>query len=161
MDRTKAWLGDPQTLAIAPEAKFTGNKDKASWLPDEAAARRWQEYCKTGDVKDRTPPPAPVEVKAVLADGKVRLTWTAEADLESGIKRFFIFRDGKRIGFLGGAVTKGNSQGYYQTWNYGDEPEPRPGPMQFIDKTGTAERATRSPPRTTPVWSRRRARRQR
>ena len=138
MDVTKAWLGDPQTLAIAPEAKFTGAKARASWLPDEAAARRWQEYCKTGNVKDRTPPPPPADVKAVLVDGKVRLTWTAEADLESGIKRFHIFRDGKRIGFLGGAVTRGNTLGHYQTANYGDEPEPRPGPMQFIDKAGTA-----------------------
>jgi pimeloyl-ACP methyl ester carboxylesterase len=138
MDTSKAWLGDPQTLSIAPESKFTGDKERASWLLDEAAARRWQEFGKTGDVKDRTPPPAPTNLKAVQVDGKVQLSWSAEADLETGIKRFHIFRDGKRIGFLGGAVTEVNKLGYYQTWNYGDEPEPRPAPMVFLDKAGTA-----------------------
>jgi hypothetical protein len=138
VDTSKAWLGDPQTLSIAPESKFIGDKERASWLLDEAAARRWQEFCKTGDVKDRTPPPTPTNVKAVLVDGSVRLTWAAEADLESGIKRFLIYRDGKRIGILGGAVSKLNHFGHYQTWSYGDEPVPPPAPLEITDRKGTA-----------------------
>ena len=136
MDPAAGWLGNPETFAVAPVGRYTGDPAKASWLPDESVAKKWQEYCKTGEVKDPTPPPAPTAVKAVAADG-VRLTWSAVADLESGIKRFHVYRDGKEIATVGGEPTKANKQGFYQIWNYGDEPEPRPGPTQFFDKDGT------------------------
>jgi dienelactone hydrolase len=35
------WLGNNNTAEVAPHATFTGPKEAASWLPDEATARGW------------------------------------------------------------------------------------------------------------------------
>ena len=40
---SSGWLGDNRTGAIAPYTSFSGDKAMASWLPDEATARAWQE----------------------------------------------------------------------------------------------------------------------
>lgn len=130
------WLGDPETFAVAAVADYAGDKAKACWLPNEAIARKWQEYCKTGTVADSTRPPAPTQVRAILKDGVVTVSWSAVADLESGTKRFHIYRDGEKIGSLGGAVGGANKDGDYQTHNYGDEPEPRPAPLRYSDNAG-------------------------
>jgi dienelactone hydrolase len=37
------WLGHLGTREISPFTSFTGAKTEASWLPDEATARRWRE----------------------------------------------------------------------------------------------------------------------
>lgn len=139
LDAAKGWLGDPETFDIAAVADYKGDKSKASWLPDEHTARCWHEYCKTGTVTDKTPPPTPANLKAVLKDGKVQLTWTSEADVESGLKQFHIYRDGKKVASVGGVMTKANKLSYYQIWNYGDEPEPAPAaPPNFLDAAGDA-----------------------
>ncbi|MFZ2657912.1 MAG: hypothetical protein WAX69_23470 [Victivallales bacterium] len=39
-----------QLLEIAPFAEFTGDKTRASWLPNADYARKWQEFCHTGVV---------------------------------------------------------------------------------------------------------------
>ena len=44
LDPRNAWLGDPDTLEVAPAAMFKGNKTKAIWLPDEPTAKAWQDY---------------------------------------------------------------------------------------------------------------------
>jgi pimeloyl-ACP methyl ester carboxylesterase len=132
----EGWLGNPGTLAIASAAEYVGDKLQACWLPNEAVARQWQEYCKTGTVADPTRPPAPTQVRALFKDGVVTLSWAATADLESGTRRFHIYRDGEKIGSLGGAVGRANKNGDYQTHNYGDEPEPRPAPLRFTDPHG-------------------------
>jgi hypothetical protein len=66
------------------------------------------------------------------------LSWSATADLETGLREFVIYRDGEKLGTLAGAKGKGNPDGHFQVWNYGDEPEPRPAAMVFTDTTGTA-----------------------
>lgn len=138
MDADRAWLGDPETLAIAPAGQYQGDRARAAWLSDEPTARAWQEYVKTGEVTDKTPPPAPTAARAVLVGGMVQLRWSADADLQSGLKEFRVYRDGKRVGTVGGTVTKANPKGHYQTWNYGDEPEPRPAAPRFDDPAGAA-----------------------
>ena len=136
MDTKKAWLGNPETFDVAPAAEYKGDATKANWLPDEATAKKWQEFVKTGSVEDKTPPVAPTDVVAKAGAEGVALTWQAQPDAESGIKLFHIYRDGVKIASVGGAKTKGNPMGFYQIANYGDEPEPKPGSMTHNDKEG-------------------------
>ncbi|MBN9381127.1 MAG: hypothetical protein J0H74_10190 [Chitinophagaceae bacterium] len=69
------------------------------WLPDEKVARSWVEYVRTGLVSDSTPPPAPFDVQVKdIGEKGMEITWKAEADLESGIGHFIIFRDGQELG---------------------------------------------------------------
>jgi pimeloyl-ACP methyl ester carboxylesterase len=131
-DKAHAWLGDVTTFDVAAEVAFKGNRNKAAWLPNENLAHVWQEFMKAGAVTDRTPPPAPTKVQAMPKSALVHLHWSAEADMESGIKLFNIYRDGTRVGSTGGpedSAAKGN----FQAGNYGDEPEPANPEMFYID----------------------------
>ncbi len=98
MDRSKAWLGDTTTLNIYPEKKYTGKRISASWMPDSLTAVKWREYVITGTVTDRTAPPAPYELKLLRRHNMtVELSWKADADIESGISHFNIYKDGNLI----------------------------------------------------------------
>ena len=44
IDARNGWLGDADTLEIAPAATYKGSKAKAVWLPDEITAKAWQAY---------------------------------------------------------------------------------------------------------------------
>jgi len=128
------WLGDLKSADVAPAQEFSGNSLAAGWLPNEAVARKWREYCLTGAVVDKTPPPAPTNVFTVVtARGTMHVGWQAVADLDSGLKQFIVLRDGQPIGTVGGEKTKANSQGFVQIWNYGDEPEPVRPDFMFDD----------------------------
>ena len=127
LDRSAGWLGDMDTLEIAPAADYRGEKQSAAWLPDEATAERWREFAAGGWVTDRTPPlHAPSDLRATkLTSTSIQLTWNAQADLESGIKTFYYYRNGKKIGQYKGPVDKyHNPDGRFQKGNYGDEPTP-------------------------------------
>lgn len=70
VDLSKGWLAtlvekDPTDAAAVPAAEFKGNVDEAVWLPNEAVAKAWVEYVKTGAVSNTTPPPAPTDVKTI------------------------------------------------------------------------------------------------
>ena len=67
-----------------------------SWLPAAAFAKTWASYNSTGRPSDKTPPPPPTNVR--LANHE--LTWSADADLESGLGGFIIERDGREIARL-------------------------------------------------------------
>lgn len=134
IDPRKAWLGNPKTFDIAPVGKYTQDKAKAAWLIDEHVARAWQEFVKTGEIVDKTPPAAPYGLNAAHIGNDNIVTWLHDADLESGTRLFHVYRDGKKLATIGGAVTKANPKGYYQVWNYGDEPEPRPAALRYEDK---------------------------
>ncbi len=144
MDAAQAWLGNADTREVASTKTYPGDPATACFLPDQATARRWQEFMRTGWVTDSTAPEKPPGQLRVVALGPnaVRLHWQAEADLESGIKTFIIYRDGQKIGQFtgpGDPYTKGS----YQYANFGDEPVPEPlhrlseawSPpvMQFVD----------------------------
>ena len=97
MDRSRAWLATPTGDGLQPQAAFSGDPAKAAWLPDEAFAKAWAEYLRTGAVNDTTPPPVPTRVTATARAGEgIELTWEAEADLESGIQAFLIGATGSR-----------------------------------------------------------------
>ena len=139
VDKMRGWLGDLTTFEVVAETAFKGANNKAVWLPTESLARAWQEFMKTGAVTDRTPPPAPTNVQLAAKSEVVHLRWSADADLETGIKLFTIYRDGIAIGSTSGptnTVAKGN----FQAGNYGDEAEPTHPEMFYIDSSVSAGR---------------------
>ncbi len=133
------WVGDLKTLRIQSHLTAPGDQQSLCWLPGEAFAKKWVEYCQTGTVKDTTPPPAPTQVVATKNDTGVSLKWQAAADLESGLKAFHVYRDGKKIATVGSDKSKGNPNGFVQIWNYGDEPEPKAVRFGYTDIDGTAD----------------------
>jgi pimeloyl-ACP methyl ester carboxylesterase len=100
LDRTQTWLGDTLTLQLHKESTYAGDKKGMCVLPDEATAQLWKEYVSTGTITDKTPPPAPFNVKAKRNGGNIEVSWEADADIESGILRFEIFKDGTPVGNL-------------------------------------------------------------
>jgi|GEM_PF-2946896 len=50
MDQSRAWLGNNDTKVIAPATSYSGDPLKASWLPNEHVARKWQEFVTTAKV---------------------------------------------------------------------------------------------------------------
>ncbi|MXV14058.1 PHB depolymerase family esterase [Hufsiella ginkgonis] len=141
MDTSGAWLGDTASREIAPAKKYRGDKLAACWFPDRTLAEKWVEYMSTGTATDHTPPPSPTHLTASYANNQVILRWNAHADLESGIKTFIIYRNGKVLKKLAYTVkTRYSKQTGYQRWNDGDQPAPVPAPeMTFADPgvTGT------------------------
>ena len=122
---TAAWNGDPRSLDIAPAgALVTKSGDVAiAWLPGEAFAHAWQEFGRTGAIRDTTPPEPPGAVTALpIADGTV-IGWEAEADIESGIKEFRIYGDGELLGRVA-SVHGDDLKQDFQDWNYTDRPAP-------------------------------------
>ncbi|MBO9593979.1 MAG: alpha/beta hydrolase [Niabella sp.] len=101
VDKAKAWLADTLRYNLFPSTTFTGNPLNAAWLPDSITAVKWREYVITGTVTDRTPPPAPYGLQITgQPDGRVVLTWKADADVESGISHFNIYRNHVLVGRL-------------------------------------------------------------
>ncbi|SFC66505.1 hypothetical protein SAMN05421747_11812 [Parapedobacter composti] len=97
MDLSRGWLGDNKHINTYSSGDYAGDPLQLSWLPDSATAAKWKEYVITGDVIDRTPPPAPYDVKAKrIHNREVELSWRADADVESGIKQFCIY-DGEQL----------------------------------------------------------------
>ena len=98
MDATKAWLGDTLLLNTYKAADYKGNVTALCLLPDSTVAAKWKEYVITGTVIDRTPPPPPYDLKMeVKSSSTVELVWKADADIESGIKYFNIFKNGNPV----------------------------------------------------------------
>jgi pimeloyl-ACP methyl ester carboxylesterase len=143
VDMEDSWLGDPGSFEITKLAGFQGEPLTMVWLPDGNFARIWQEYVKTGWVTDSTPPGAPYKLSyEFIGKRTLQILWEAEADLESGIKQFYLYRNGKQIkkyvGFNDDYVKKN-----FQYGNYGDEPGPEvlyenvdkwiPTKMEFVD----------------------------
>jgi hypothetical protein len=123
-DERKAWLGNTTTFEIAAAANYNSDKNAAAWLPDESTARRWQEFERTANVTDTTPPIAPATLTATTEGNAVRLKWYAEADLESGIKAFRVYRDGQLLATVGDP---------FQGISFGDEPDPESPAMEYVD----------------------------
>lgn len=133
LNAAEAWLANLETLEISPADSYAGDKAQGGWLPNERLAKRWQEFCRTGEVADQTPPEPPSEIRLERTTDQVRLRFAPLADLESGLKAIHIYRDGERLASLGGEKTKANPNGLWQAWNYGDEPEPLSGACEFTD----------------------------
>jgi pimeloyl-ACP methyl ester carboxylesterase len=143
VDLEESWLGDPGSYEVERLDGYTGDPLEMVWLPDEKFARIWQEYLRTGWVTDTTPPEAPYNLSyAFLGSRSVRIVWEADADLESGIRQFYLYRNGKEIRKYAG-INDEYVQKNFQYGNYGDEPGPEalyenvdawiPTKMEFLD----------------------------
>ncbi|MDR1742284.1 MAG: esterase family protein [Dysgonamonadaceae bacterium] len=113
IDRSQTWLSDTLTLELCREQTFTGDKSALCVLPDEATAKNWKEFVSTGKVTDKTPPPPPFNVNVKWRSNALEITWEADADIESGILCFNIYKDGILVGKLpaNGAFQKFDTNG--------------------------------------------------
>lgn len=124
-----AWLAPVGGTEAVPAASFQGDPLKAVWLPDGAVARLWMQYAKDTAVADTTPPSAPVNVR--VTDNV--LTWEAEADLESGIARFIIERDGQVLARVPEKDANPFGRPLFQGLQYSDTPVQPLVPMRYAD----------------------------
>jgi hypothetical protein len=139
MDTSGAWYGDTGTRTITSAASFTGNKTAACWFPNRYCAQKWKEYMASGTLNDSTPPPAPYDLAGTYGNKQIALKWDADADLETGIKTFVIYRNGTVLTTLQYTTTTlfTASKGF-QRWDDGDNANPSPAPaMTFTDNTVT------------------------
>ncbi len=134
MPTDTAWLAPPTGTEAVPAAKYSGDPLRAAWLPNGAIARAWMEYVKDTKVADPTPPPAPTHVRL---QGN-RLTWQAEADLESGLAHFLIERDGKVMAAVPEQGKNPFGRPVFQNLQYSDTPTQPLVPMQFTDTKAEA-----------------------
>ena len=87
----KAWLAPVLGKKALPAKKFIGNPSKAIWLPNQEIAKIWMHYVSDTEIPDLTPPPSPTNIRiSNLAPKKHRLSWDAQADIESGLSYFII-----------------------------------------------------------------------
>lgn len=125
------WLAaNPIGTEAVPASSFDGDPLKAAWLPSEAVARLWMQYVKDTAVPDVTPPPAPANVRVA---GNT-LTWTAAADLESGLASFLIERDGEICARVPEQGKNPFGRPIFQNLQYSDTPTQPLVPMQFTDE---------------------------
>ncbi len=139
IDQKHAWLASLFSTQAQPAAEFRGPPLEAVWLPNERVARAWAEYVKTGDVSDRTPPPAPFDVKTLVKPNQgIEITWKGLADLESGLQGFIIQRDGQEIARVPEKPVGRFGKPLFQTMSYHDTPEKPLPEMRFLDAKARA-----------------------
>jgi pimeloyl-ACP methyl ester carboxylesterase len=126
-------IGEPQVVAPLLASKFTGDVLTSVWLPNEAVATAWTQYTKDSLVTDTTPPPATTNLKV---DNNV-LTWSAEADLESGLAGFVIERDGQFLANVPEHPRNPFGRPLFQNLSYSDTPTQPLAQMTFTDTTAT------------------------
>jgi pimeloyl-ACP methyl ester carboxylesterase len=125
INAASGWLANGETLQIAAAKNASPEFQNANWLPDEHVAKAWKEYAEFGAVADTTPPPPPKQAVAKRELDRVTLTWQLRGDLESSLAKIHVYRQGEKIATFGSEPSKENAAGHLQSWNYGDEPEPR------------------------------------
>jgi hypothetical protein len=138
MDRSRTWLAPLFGDDAKPAAEFQGNPNEAVWLPNEAVAKAWMEYVKTGATSDTTPPAAPFNVAASSkGEQGIGITWDAEADLESGIQQFIVMRDGQELAKVPEKPIGKFGRPLFQSMTYHDTPgQPMP-EMRYVDTSAT------------------------
>ncbi len=133
MPSDTAWLAPLLGPEALPAAAFAGDPLKAAWLPNEAVARVWMQYIKDTAVVDTTPPAAPTSLRVAGNE----LTWETEADLESGLARFIIERDGRFLANVPEQATNPFGRPLFQNLQYSDTPTQPLIQPRYID--GTAD----------------------
>ena len=146
VDASKAWLAplvtddnnDAAAAVAVPAGDYKGDPKTAVWLPNEAVAKAWLEYIKTGAVGDTTPPPAPFNVKATRGAQGMEITWDAEADFESGIRGFIVRCDGKDLARVPENPRGQFGRPLFQSMTYHDTPSQPLPEMRYVDATAKA-----------------------
>ena len=124
-----SWLAPLLGSEAVPAAKFSGEKEKSVWLPNELIAKAWLHYVTDTAVPDTTPPPAPTNVQVRGND----ITWSAEADLESGLAHFIVERDGTPIATVPEQGKNPFGRPIFQNLQYSDTPTQPLAEMHFTD----------------------------
>lgn len=132
-----AWFAELHSNQASPASGFAGKPETAIWLPNESVARHWSRYVTDTDVEDTTPPPAPS--KPVVKDNV--LTWTSEADPESGLAHFLIERDGEIIATVPENGKNPFGRPIFQGLQYSDTPLAPLVEMRFADPAPEAGKA--------------------
>lgn len=119
----KSYLGNVTNFKIYRTTEFDGKTSELAWFPNVHVARAWQDFSKRGSISDGTPPPAPSNVQLKESEDGWDVTWDADADIESGIGSFRVYRGETMISEIRGQVDKRwNPHGHYHAWNYSDQP---------------------------------------
>ncbi|MCL4203455.1 MAG: glycoside hydrolase [Pirellulaceae bacterium] len=129
MPAAGAWLAPLNSTEAVPAADFSGDPLEAAWLPNESMAQAWMQYVKDTALPDGTPPPAPMNLRV---DGD-ELSWEAEADLESGLARFVIERDGQFLANVPEQSKNPFGRPVFQGLQYSDTPIQPLVPLRFTD----------------------------
>lgn len=130
-----AWLAPLLETKATPSARFKGDKAASVWLPGKKIAQAWMRYVKDTKVPDKTPPPAPTNLRV---NGN-QLVWNAAADLESGLAHFIIERDGRQIATVPEDPKNRFGRPIFQGLQYSDTPTAPLVEMRFTDKTANAD----------------------
>lgn len=128
-----SWLAEPKSKLAVPANQFRGDALTAAWLPDAKLAKSWMEFRQDTKVSDTTPPPSPTRVELI---GN-RLRWTADADLESGIEKFSILRNGKPLAEVSGGKNRYGRQ-LFQNLLYSDTPKQPLVQMEYTDESANS-----------------------
>lgn len=137
MPAQTAWLAPITGTSAVPASEAKADALQQSWLPNAAIAQAWMQYVKDTAVTDHTPPPAP---RHLQRQGNV-LTWTAEADLESGLRGFLIERDGQLIATLPEKGQNPFGRPVFQNLQYSDTPSQPLVAMRFTDTQADPNRS--------------------
>ncbi|MCU0703733.1 MAG: hypothetical protein MUF18_07130 [Fimbriiglobus sp.] len=129
MPANDAWLAPITGGEAVAASKWKEEPRKAGWLPNEAIAKKWEQYVRDTIVGDDTPPPAPTNV---MVKGAV-LTWECTADVESGLANFVIERDGRQIATLPDKGKNPFGRPLFQGLQYSDTPPQPLAAMTFTD----------------------------
>ncbi len=129
LPQSDVWLAPITGGSATRVGQFDGDPLAAGWLHSEEVARRWMEYVNDTNVVDVTPPPAPTSLRR--EGGK--LTWTADADLQSGLAYFIIQRDGKEIAKVPEDPKNRFGRPLFQDLQYSDTPVQPLMQMTYVD----------------------------
>ena len=131
ISQNTAWLAETTGTIAIPASTFDGDPLTMGWLPDENMAIAWMQFRRDTNVVDSSPPPAPTSVRI---NGN-RLTWEAEADLQSGIEKFIVRRNGRFLAEIKGSGKNRYGRPLFQNLLYSDTPVQPLAKMEFTDTT--------------------------
>jgi len=134
MSKDEAWVSELTGTSAVP-ATDAEDPLKLGWLPNGTFAQNWSQYVTDTKVPDETPPPAPT---ALHVEGN-RLSWSAEADLESGLAGFVIERDGQFLARVPVQAQNPFGRPLFQNLSYSDTPVQPLAVMEYVDKTATPD----------------------
>jgi len=129
MPRETAWLAETLSEVAMPAPQAKDDPLTLGWLPNESVANAWKQYVVDTKISDTTPPPAPTDVHV---NGR-ELTWSVEADLESGLAQVIIERNGREIGRVPDVPKNPFGRPVYQNLQYSDAPVQPLQANRFID----------------------------
>ena len=133
MTAESGWLTplNPGESVPVPAAAYQSDRESAVWLPTQTVAIAWAQYMLDSAVSDTTPPPDPTDLRVSGCE----LSWSAEADLESGLAGFIIDRDGMVLANVPEQGKNSFGRPIFQNLSYSDTPTQPLAQMRFTDTT--------------------------